>query len=93
MRDGRVTFVNSQQCRREHNRMEGHVILSNELNQIDFDVLILRLPPLLPLAGVFVCYGHVSDGSVEPNVKHFTLKSFVWYRNAPFQISSNATRF
>ena len=81
--------------RREDDAVEHNVVLADKVNQ----ARIVALPPLLPSApalGValaeFFGVRYVADGRVEPNVKHFALRSLNWHRNTPLKVARHCPR-
>jgi hypothetical protein len=52
--------------------VEWHIILAHELNQLH---VIRVLPPFLPAVGVTCCDGYVSNGGIEPHIKHLEKRS------------------
>ena len=64
---GVVVRGRQQRCREDH-RMEGDVVLADELIQLH--VALGRLPPALPLAAV-PRDADVANGRIKPHVKHF----------------------
>lgn len=91
MGDDRVALVQAEQRRREHDRVEGHIVLGHELVQIDFNVVRFRHPPLLPFAGVSRGYRQIPNGGVKPHVEHLRFETLHRHRDAPFQIARNAS--
>ena len=53
-----VAVVRPNECGREDDRVEGHIVLSHELTEGD---LLWVLPPLTPLGGVARCDGDVAE--------------------------------
>lgn len=92
MRNNCVTLVQTEQRRREHDRMEGNIVLGHELVQVNLDIFVFRLPPLSPFLCVPCRYRNVSNRSIEPHIKHFRLETGIRHRNAPFQVTRYATR-
>ena len=67
--------------------MEWDVILSDELEEFS----VLRIPPpILPVLCGIGCNGDISDRSIEPNVEHLLVITFLWYRNSPLQVTGYA---
>lgn len=72
--------------------MEWNVVLSHELEVVDFDI-VLWLPPLSPFLRVSAGDWNVSENRIEPHVKHFVLKSLQRHWHSPLQVTGDATRF
>ena len=69
--------------------MEYDVVFSDEVNQTCFRVF----PPFLPRVGQqFFGIADITDGSIEPYIKHLTFGAFYRNGNAPVQVAAHGTR-
>ena len=79
---------------REDNTMENDIVLSDEMDQS----CLLILPPLLPASQLrtsitkFLGIADVTNGSIKPNIKNLTVRTFYRHRNTPIKVTRHSTR-
>ena len=73
---------------REYDAMEYDVVLADEMYKACFGVF----PPRLPRVGKQLFgIADVADGSIEPNIKHFSFRTFHRHGDSPIKVTAHGT--
>ena len=81
-------LARADQGRGEDHCVEGNVVLSHKLVELD---IVGVLPPLLPLVGVVSGDRDVSDRGIEPHVEHFRSEFLQRHLGSPLEITGDAS--
>lgn len=85
----------TNQVGREKSRMKRDIVFSHELMQLNIVINIVRVfrfPPQLPVRGVTLSHGDITQGSIEPDIQHLMFEFIVidGNGNSPIEVTGDA---